>query len=178
MLISFSTELWDIWYKMMQRLTWIQRNGAPKLQSHQLREAFSQSSSNDLRQKSAWKIGKLGIIKTENTLLDTLYGGLAGELYQPNFTQEIDEDSLLPDPKQKPLQLEKPDIQVLDTHEIAAAASEEAVAKVVEGVIAATGASGMKDMGRVMGIVSKELAGQAAGKVISSVVRTMCPSDQ
>lgn len=51
--------------------------------------------------------------------------------------------------------------------------SEEAVAKVVEGVIAATGASGMKDMGRVMGIVSKELAGQAAGKVISSVVKRM-----
>ena len=47
----------------------------------------------------------------------------------------------------------------------------EEIEKVVVQAIASTGASGMKDMGKVMGIVSKELAGQADGKTISGIVR-------
>ena len=49
--------------------------------------------------------------------------------------------------------------------------TEEEVEKVVVQTIDATGASGMKDMGKVMGIVSKELAGQADGKMISTIVK-------
>lgn len=45
----------------------------------------------------------------------------------------------------------------------------------IEGVVIATidnlGATGMQDMGKVMGIVSKELAGQADGKTISTLVK-------
>ena len=52
------------------------------------------------------------------------------------------------------------------------ALSEEAIAKVVGSTIEKIGASGMKDMGKVMGIVSKQLAGQADGKTISGIVRT------
>lgn len=43
-------------------------------------------------------------------------------------------------------------------------------AKVVE-KIAASGASGPQDMGKVMGSLSKELAGKADGKVISTIVK-------
>jgi uncharacterized protein YqeY len=49
--------------------------------------------------------------------------------------------------------------------------TEEEIEKVVIQTIDATGASGMKDMGKVMGIVSKELAGQADGKTISTIVK-------
>lgn len=49
--------------------------------------------------------------------------------------------------------------------------TEEEIEKVVVQTIHATGASGMKDMGKVMGIVSKELAGQADGKTISTIVK-------
>jgi uncharacterized protein YqeY len=49
--------------------------------------------------------------------------------------------------------------------------SEAEIEKVVEKVIQDTGASGMQDMGKVMGQVSKELAGKADGKTISGVVR-------
>ena len=52
------------------------------------------------------------------------------------------------------------------------ALSEEAIAKVVVSTIEKIGASGMKDMGKVMGIVSKQLAGKADGKTISGIVRT------
>ncbi|PKG49932.1 MULTISPECIES: GatB/YqeY domain-containing protein [Olleya] len=51
------------------------------------------------------------------------------------------------------------------------AMSDEDVAKVVEAVIAKTGAEGMKDMGKVMGMVSGELAGKADGKTISTIVK-------
>lgn len=51
------------------------------------------------------------------------------------------------------------------------ALSDEEIEKVVVATINQIGAEGMKDMGKVMGIVSKELAGQADGKTISNLVR-------
>ncbi|WP_046757074.1 GatB/YqeY domain-containing protein [Kordia jejudonensis] len=56
------------------------------------------------------------------------------------------------------------------------ALSEEEIEKVVVMTIDDIGASGMKDMGKVMGIVSKELAGQADGKTISSIVKAKLSS--
>ncbi|GAA4886539.1 GatB/YqeY domain-containing protein [Flaviramulus aquimarinus] len=52
------------------------------------------------------------------------------------------------------------------------ALTDEEIEKVVVAVIEQTGAEGMKDMGRVMGMVSKELAGQADGKTISNIVKS------
>ena len=51
------------------------------------------------------------------------------------------------------------------------ALSEEAIEKVVLETISKLGAEGMKDMGKVMGVVSKQLAGQADGKTLSGIVR-------
>ena len=51
------------------------------------------------------------------------------------------------------------------------ALSEEKIEEVVVAIIEKIGASGMKDMGKVMGMVSKELSGQADGKIISSLVK-------
>ena len=45
------------------------------------------------------------------------------------------------------------------------------VEKVVVETINSLGASGMKDMGRVMGVVSKTLAGKTDGKTISTLVK-------
>jgi uncharacterized protein YqeY len=49
--------------------------------------------------------------------------------------------------------------------------SEEEVEALVKKIIAENGFSGMADMGKVMGIASKELAGSADGKTISSAVK-------
>ncbi|AKA35709.1 GatB/YqeY domain-containing protein [Flagellimonas lutaonensis] len=54
--------------------------------------------------------------------------------------------------------------------------TEEEIEKVVVQTIDSLGASGMQDMGKVMGVVTKELAGQADGKTISSIVRTKLSS--
>ena len=47
----------------------------------------------------------------------------------------------------------------------------DAVVLYTKQVIAQTGASSMKDMGKVMGLISKDLAGKADGKTISEVVK-------
>ena len=49
--------------------------------------------------------------------------------------------------------------------------SEADIEKEVDQVIAETGASGMQDMGKVMGMASAELAGRADGKTISTIVK-------
>lgn len=49
--------------------------------------------------------------------------------------------------------------------------SEEEVAQETEKAIAETGAQGMKDMGKVMGMLSKKLAGKADSKMIADMVK-------
>ena len=49
--------------------------------------------------------------------------------------------------------------------------SEADIEKAVVTAIETVGATGMKDMGKVMGMVSKQLAGQADGKTISNIVK-------
>ena len=51
--------------------------------------------------------------------------------------------------------------------------SEEETEAELKKIIAETGASTMADMGKVMGIATKRLAGQADGKLISAIVRKL-----
>ncbi len=51
--------------------------------------------------------------------------------------------------------------------------SEAEISEVVKAIINKTGASSMKDMGKVMGMATKELAGKADGKVISGIMKSL-----
>jgi len=51
--------------------------------------------------------------------------------------------------------------------------SEAEIEAVVSKIIADNGASGMAAMGKVMGLASAELAGQADGKTISTIVKKL-----
>ena len=51
--------------------------------------------------------------------------------------------------------------------------SEEEVKSLIEAIISQTGATSMKDMGKVMGMASKQLAGKADGKTISTFVKQL-----
>lgn len=51
--------------------------------------------------------------------------------------------------------------------------SEEEVEAAVKEIIAQTGASSMADMGKVMGVATKKLAGAADGRVISTIVKKL-----
>lgn len=53
------------------------------------------------------------------------------------------------------------------------ALSEAEIEAEVRKIIAETGASSMKDMGRVMGVASKQMAGRADGRLISEIVKRL-----
>jgi len=51
--------------------------------------------------------------------------------------------------------------------------SEEEIRTEVAAIISSTGASSPADMGKVMGVATKQLAGKADGKVVSSIVKEL-----
>jgi uncharacterized protein YqeY len=51
--------------------------------------------------------------------------------------------------------------------------SEQEIKDAVKEIIASTGAASAADMGKVMGVASKQLAGKADGKTISAIVKEM-----
>ena len=51
--------------------------------------------------------------------------------------------------------------------------TDEELTQALKDIIAQTGAAGMKDMGKVMGVATKQLAGRADGKAISAKVRQL-----
>ena len=51
--------------------------------------------------------------------------------------------------------------------------SAEDIERAVKEIIAQTGATSMKEMGKVMGIASKQLAGKAEGGIISQIVKKL-----
>ncbi len=51
--------------------------------------------------------------------------------------------------------------------------TEQEIMEVIKKIISETGAAGMKDMGKVMGLATKELAGKAEGRLISTAVKQL-----
>ena len=69
-------------------------------------------------------------------------------------------------------QIEAEELEVIEAFLPKQLGREEIVA-VIKEVIASTGASSVKDMGKVMGVANKELAGKADGRTISEVVKEL-----
>jgi len=65
---------------------------------------------------------------------------------------------------------EKQELEVIERY-LPKQLSEEEIAEEVKSVIAQVGASGPQDMGKVMGVATKKLAGKADGKMISTIVK-------
>lgn len=51
--------------------------------------------------------------------------------------------------------------------------SREEVEKIIKDIISTTGASSVKDMGKVMGAANQQLAGKADGRTISELVKSL-----
>jgi len=111
------------------------------------------------------------LAKTETGAGDDLTEDQEMKIIQKQVKQRKDSAAIFIDQGRQDLaDPELAEIAVLEKF-LPEALSEEAIEKVVLETIAKTGAEGMKDMGKVMGMVSKQLAGQADGKTISGIVR-------
>jgi uncharacterized protein YqeY len=69
-------------------------------------------------------------------------------------------------------QIENEELQVIEAY-LPQQMDRVAITSHIKDAIARTGADSMKDMGKVMGIVNKELSGKADGKTISEVVKEL-----
>ena len=67
---------------------------------------------------------------------------------------------------------EREEIEVLKRY-LPEQMSEDDLKAFITDLISKSGAEGMKDMGKVMGMASKELAGKADGKTISTFVKAL-----
>jgi len=130
-----------------------------------------------MKAKDQTALAALRAVKSEILLVQT--SGEGGEL---NEEQEIkilsklvkqrkDSAAIYLEQDRKDLALPEIDQAEVISQFLPEALSEEEIEKVVVMTIDQLGAVGMKDMGKVMGIVNKELAGQADGKTISSIVK-------
>ena len=74
--------------------------------------------------------------------------------------------------RQDLIQKEQEEVSVIEKY-LPAMMSAEEVAEVVKQAIAATGATSQKEMGKVMGMVSKQLAGKADNKLVADTVKSL-----
>ncbi len=77
-------------------------------------------------------------------------------------------------------QQNRPDLASKESEEIAvierflpAQMSEDEINTAVKAIIAEVGAAGPQDLGKVMGLATKQLAGKADGKVISAIAKAL-----
>ncbi|WP_040281436.1 GatB/YqeY domain-containing protein [Psychroserpens damuponensis] len=130
-----------------------------------------------MKAKDQTALAALRAVKSEILLAQT--SGEGGELTEEQeikilsklVKQRKDSAAIYLEQDRKDLALPEIDQAEVISQFLPEALSEEEIEKVVVMTIEQVGAEGMKDMGKVMGIVNKELAGQADGKTISTIVK-------
>ena len=110
------------------------------------------------------KTEKAGVVLTEELELKIL----AKLVKQRQESADIYKTQNRPDLYEK----EIAELNVISTY-LPAGLSEEEIVGVVKNAIAKTGASSVADLGKVMGVATKELAWKADGKVISEIVKKL-----
>ena len=111
--------------------------------------------------------------KTAPGANDTLDDAAALKILQKLAKQGHDSADLYT-PQNRPdlAEAEMAQVKVIESYLPKAMSAEEIEAAVKE-IIAQTGATSIKEMGKVMGVASKQLAGKADGKTISDVVKKL-----
>lgn len=131
-----------------------------------------------MRAKDAVKLEALRAIKsgillaqTENGSKEEISEDAELKLLQKLVKQRKDSAAIYKEQNREDLAQPELDQAAVIEQFLPAQLSETEIEQKVKDIIAKTGASGMKDMGKVMGMASGELAGKADGKTISMIVK-------
>ena len=111
------------------------------------------------------------LAQTENGAKEDLTEEQELKILQKLVKQRKDSAAIYLEQDRKDLALPEIDEAEVISQFLPESLTDEEIEKVVVATIEQVGAEGMKDMGKVMGVVSKELAGQADGKTISNIVK-------
>ncbi len=111
--------------------------------------------------------------KTAPGANDTLDDAAALKILQKLAKQGHDSADLYTQQNRPDLaEAEMAQVKVIESY-LPKAMSAEEIEVVVKEIIAQTGAASIKEMGKVMGVASKQLAGKADGKTISDIVKKL-----
>ena len=119
------------------------------IKSKLLLEATSGGSGGEVSEETAMKV----VMKLHKQRVETY------ELYVEQGRQDLADE-------------EKFQAEVMESY-LPEMMSEEEVRAEAADAIAATGAAGPQDMGKVMGMLTKKLAGKADGKIIANAVKSL-----
>jgi hypothetical protein len=133
-----------------------------------------------MKAKDAVTLAATRAVKGEILLFKTAEGG-SGEVTDTDVVKMV--QKLVKQRKEAAEQFTAAGRQELADNELAEAAalekylpkqlSEAEVEEVLKGIIAEVGAASPRDMGKVMGVATKRLVGQAEGRLISTLVKKL-----
>lgn len=131
-----------------------------------------------MRAKDAVKLEALRAIKSELLLAQTSSASKEGlteeeemKLLQKLVKQRRDSAAIYKEQGREDLAQPEVDQAAVISMFLPEQMTDEEIEAKVDEIIAQTGAEGMKDMGKVMGLASSELTGKADGKTISLIVK-------
>lgn len=137
-----------------------------------IKKAMLAKNKDDLRALRAIK-SMILIAQTEKGAGDQLDAAAEIKILQKAAKQRNDSMTLYREQKRDDLaDAEQAELEVIQRY-LPEQLSEADLEKVIESLIEKAGASSMKDMGKVMGLATKELAGKADGKTISQLVKKL-----
>jgi len=144
-----------------------------------LQQRIQEDLKTAMKAKDQATLRTLRAIKSAFLLASTEKG--AGEITEEKETQILQKlakqrkDSLTMFEEQNREDLaskEREEIEVIERY-LPEQLSEEEVKNAIQKIITDTGASGMKDMGKVMGMAGKQFAGKADNKVVANLVKQL-----
>jgi uncharacterized protein YqeY len=137
-----------------------------------IKKAMLAKNKDDLRALRAIK-SMILLAQTEKGAGENLSADVEMKILQKASKQRVDSLTLYQEQKRDDLAaIEQAELDVIKRY-LPEQLSEQELETIIGDVIAKVGASSMKDMGKVMGISSKELAGKADGKAISQIVKKL-----
>ena len=138
--------------------------------NNKLKQAMREKNTVALESLRAIKSAIL-LLQTQSGAKGTLDDGEITKLLQKLVKQRKESASIFREQGRDDLaELEEAEIDVISQF-LPEQLSSSAVAKIIDEVIEKVGATKMKDMGKVMGMANKQLAGQADGKLIAEIVK-------
>lgn len=137
-----------------------------------IKSAMLGKDSTRLRGLRAIKAALL-VAKTEKGAQETLTEEAEIKVLQKLAKQRKESAEIYQSQNRQDLyQIEQEELQVIEAY-LPKQLDKSAVSDLIKEIISKTGAAGIKDMGKVMGVASKELAGKADGKTISELVKEL-----
>ncbi len=137
-----------------------------------LKKAMLEKNKDDLRALRAIK-SMILLAQTEKGAATELNAEAEVKILQKAVKQRMDSIAIFRQQNRNDLaDAEQAEVEVINRY-LPAQLSEAQLTEMIQNIVARVGATSIKDMGKVMGIASKELAGSADGKAISEIVKKL-----